>query len=406
MTASAENNLPILELHITSFGPFSGVPENPSEHVMRAVLALLKECTSLHALDFNIHVASADVLEVSPEGVNAYVHQHQHQQKQRAEAAEGSDVGRNQKRFHFYLHLGVGRKGAVRCEFKGFNEIHVPWQRPITRRAIEEQGSNSDEKLTEDTVFEVVCVPPHPIQLAPFHQEPDHHHTNGKGSFYIDTVTTTDPNIYCRVTDGHFAPSVSEDDPLKMKLRQLFYTPMLTRPQLVNAGTECPSTTNNSVSLIKTETALAPLFATGMKNIAHIEDASALLYGSDSTQTTTLSPVEGCKKYHAISKLAEWGEIAPLAPSYDAGRYLCNYCLYSSCAALSASHGLAQLVTGSDSGEQKRRKVKNTSSLFVHVTPKQMIENLFKEGCFSVQSEAAAILQVILQVAAVVFGTV
>ena len=102
-------------LHLTAFGPFLDVVDNPSSRIAKELIPTLPPCVEL---------VSFHELEVSIRGVDSYfgseVSELVHQRNESGEERDGSiDV---------FLHLGVhrGARGEMRLEVRGRNEAHFP----------------------------------------------------------------------------------------------------------------------------------------------------------------------------------------------------------------------------------------------------------------------------------------
>lgn len=129
-----------ISVHLTSFGPFLNVTENPSEAVMHELRRMLDEaCRPATADDAMARggtpalvVASSEVLEVTPGGVKQYV-----TKRLEARGVEADGTAKNvqidtpaavPRRREINVHLGVYRAGVANLslELRGVNDLHCP----------------------------------------------------------------------------------------------------------------------------------------------------------------------------------------------------------------------------------------------------------------------------------------
>jgi pyroglutamyl-peptidase len=122
-----------VKLHLTGFGPFLNVTDNPSSRIARRILELHSESKGVEAgrTAAPFELADFEVLEVSIAGVDAYFHQQRDKLelllRERA-TPEGAKAAAEEEEIHLFIHLGVyrGLKDAIRLETKCFNEAHFP----------------------------------------------------------------------------------------------------------------------------------------------------------------------------------------------------------------------------------------------------------------------------------------
>jgi pyroglutamyl-peptidase len=109
-------------VHLTGFGPFMDVVDNPSAHIARDLAKALPPSAEL---------VSVHELEVSMRGVDDYFAQEMLLLNEEAGKltvpAEGAQVAPKEVQ-HLFVHFGVhrGARGEIRLEVRGQNEAHFP----------------------------------------------------------------------------------------------------------------------------------------------------------------------------------------------------------------------------------------------------------------------------------------
>jgi hypothetical protein len=112
----------MIQLHITGFGPFLDVTENPSSTIMRLVAKHFSESNQKE----KVKVLSQTELEVSVQAVERYIQEmvnaEQQQQQQKYSNEKSSSI------VHFFLHFGINRgsEETVAIETEAENCVWIP----------------------------------------------------------------------------------------------------------------------------------------------------------------------------------------------------------------------------------------------------------------------------------------